>query len=134
MKYKNIEIGKNYVFDPDNTMEQTELGVSIVQVVDKKGLFTKAIVSKEVDPYTLQVRNYEIMSTPEAIAQEYTPNTVIITRFPADIPVFGKADVALFGKMAQHIITEKSPQFTEPELIGMMSLLNKIEFYSRNEG
>ena len=39
MTYNDIEVGKNYVFDPNNLMNQTETGISVIHITDKKKRF-----------------------------------------------------------------------------------------------
>ena len=135
MKYKDVELYKDYIFDPANTQRALEISTRVVQAVRKrKPLFSKGLVT--VIPYNNYNGNIMTQNKFEIGADLLMPMSDnvtknVIIRYPADLPAFSMNDVAILGKIG-HIAAMHAKEFNldDNELLMITGLLSKLKFYA----
>ena len=130
MTYNDIEVGKNYVFDPNNLMNQTETGISVIHITDKKKRFLmpSIIYGKSLNERTNVIGESDMMVSPEYIGNEYdTEHDHIVIRFPDNIPSFSSMDIAIMDRLIKAAFDQK--RFSDEEMVAILSLHRKVSFY-----
>lgn len=134
---KNIEVGKNYLFDPKNEAKQLESGVSVIKVLEAHRRFLKKIytVCPVMDESESGVLiNSSFVTTEERLEiMSNNPNDNVIIRYPVDIPTFSIEDVVLLANISMKIMElykDGKYPMDDDMVIRMGALVNKIKFYA----
>lgn len=140
MDLKDIQCGKEYIFDPQNKYGQNELGFIKARVrYVPQDTFWNRLVKREVDVNLYAESRFAVTSgytdniyhvKPEDL-EEMKEDANIIIRYPQDIPVFSHKDRNVFTKVAKVITSNPNiaSQFDSDEIVRLLSLLTKIDFY-----
>ena len=132
MKYKDVKIGEVYLFDPQNRMKQYESGVKFLQVWDKqRGFFSPSIIRGRSIRSDMTIGTGEVITTADFIEPFDPSKERLIIRFPENAPTFNGSDIAILSKLSNMAVNELKDQFSDPELVAVLSLLKKVEFYGK---
>lgn len=136
MRYREVEVGKFYLYDVNNRSKQMEHGIGIVKVdeVPKAVPFmptpfikchTVHMVTGEEEP-DIKVELKSTMLTP--IDPDVRKNVLI--RYPADLPVFSQTDIIAIRDVL-HILENAlgNKSETSMAIAKVNALKAKIEFY-----
>lgn len=133
MQFEDVRVNENYIYDKDNTLNQLECGVNVVQVIRiNKGYFGFNRYIKVV-PMNMQgepMPNQAFQTSEELLSPMGQEN--IIVRYPTDLPAFSIFDTQIVAKVAQYsALHQKEFDLSDQELLLLTGVLNKINFYAR---
>ncbi len=136
MKPNEIEINKRYLFDKHNVLGQRETDIAVVEVVGiSKHFFKRTFTCKPITTTVSRLFKPEerFMVEDSNLFDELKPEDNIIIRYPSDIPVFNSNDMIILDKMANLVTNDPDigANFTASELACILSLVNKVHFYSK---
>ena len=132
MKFKDIEIGKCYLYDPDNEHKLLDTDMIEIVVTDKrKGFLTNTIIG---NPVILRegIIDREI-PVDEGSLKEMSENPIdnVVVRYPANIPVFSSEDALILANISTFAISHQAEShLTEDMMIKISSLVQKVKFYA----
>ena len=136
MKINEIEEGKCYLYDTENTVGQYEDGINIVKVLSKhKFFFIQYVICA---PYSMSLNsfnmNYLMKVSDLSLIEpmDNNPGKNILIRYPSDLPAFSDYDVQLLAKVSNEMATKffTESDLTEQELLVLAGLLTKVKFYA----
>ena len=132
MKFSEVRIGEVYLFDPQNRMKQYESGVKFLQVWDKqRRLLSPSIITGRSIRSDMSIGTGEVITTADFLEPFDPSKEKVIIRFPENAPTFNGSDIAICSKLANIAVSELKDKFSDPELVAVLSLLKKIEFYGK---
>lgn len=140
MELKDIQCGKEYIFDPQNHYRQNELGFvkAIVRSVPSN-TFWNRFMRRGIQVNLYGDTKFESTSGYSDKLYEVQPEDLeemkdknIIIRYPENAPVFSHKDKDVFAKIANMVVkdSEIATRFDSNEIVQMLALLSKISFYS----
>lgn len=136
MKPNEIEIGKRYLFDKHNVCGQRETEITVVEITDiQKRFFKRVYECKPISTTISRPFGEEErfpMDDPN-LFDELKPEENVVIRYPTDMPVFNSNDMIILDKMANLVTNDPDigANFTASELACILSLVNKVHFYSK---
>ena len=141
MNQRDIQKSETYLFDPKNTMSQTEIGFTMAKALQTPTSNIISLIFRNKVPVNLFADNkikalsgftdkvYEI--NPEVLEPMNGENVII--RYPEDVPVFSNNDIMILTKMAKIVTSDKSvgDKFSVEEIVKLMALVEKVRFYGQ---
>lgn len=134
MRYGDIEVGKFYLYDKDNSCRRIDSDINVVKVLDKnRFLFRTYVRICPVMPdkgvcleHSFVIENEEMLSKMNS-----NPAENVVIRYPSDAPVFSSDDCVVMSKAFMYALKNaKDCKLSEGEVLKMSSIVQKVKFYA----